>query len=363
MKFFNLLEFLNNAKSLQMLDYARCCSSLVNYLETMPIEEQFFKNFDVGVFFLKETDYEKYTIIDGASRLLSLSLLLHSICECYKRTTQKNEKAIETIRRKYLLGGKNLKLRLSEPENTIYQKIINGERLSGHEKSTPMFLLMHKYWTIIKENKLQAASIFNTLNKYTVTIANVENVSMRNLYYSLHDKNSLNQLLLIEDYISEKKCIDSWQNVKNSLLNNDEDLILFLNDYFVTKFNIKTYKSEDLYMNFYNYFETMSEYTKPIAVMAQLSKAAKLYSEIINIQMEDGEVKRSIINIKKHQGDDTLAYILNAYTDYREGNLTEDTFVEILKTIDEFLVSRQSSGNSTDFNELINYLNAFITYK
>ena len=268
-----------------MLDYARCCSSLVNYLETMPIEEQFFKNFDVGVFFLKETDYEKYTIIDGASRLLSLSLLLHSICECYKRTTQKNEKAIETIRRKYLLGGKNLKLRLSEPENTIYQKIINGERLSGHEKSTPMFLLMHKYWTIIKENKLQAASIFNTLNKYTVTIANVENVSMRNLYYSLHDKNSLNQLLLIEDYISEKKCIDSWQNVKNSLLNNDEDLILFLNDYFVTKFNIKTYKSEDLYMNFYNYFETMSEYTKPIAVMAQLSKAAKLYSEIINIQM------------------------------------------------------------------------------
>ena len=35
----------------------------------------------------------------------------------------------------------------------------------------------------------------------------------------------------------------------------------------------------------------------------------------------------------------------------------------ILKTIDEYLQNRQNSGQNIEFNELIQYLNAFITCK
>ena len=59
----------------------------------------------------------------------------------------------------------------------------------------------------------------------------------------------------------------------------------------------------------------------------------------------------------------SYAYILNIYEDYIDNNITEATFLEILATIDEYLRNRLKTPNNVDFNELINYLNAFITCK
>ena len=62
-------------------------------------------------------DADKYYIVDGLSRFLSLSLLLHAVCECYKKTTPKNENAIKTIRLKYLTKPKGYKLHLNDSEH------------------------------------------------------------------------------------------------------------------------------------------------------------------------------------------------------------------------------------------------------
>ena len=56
-------------------------------------------------------------------------------------------------------------------------------------------------------------------------------------------------------------------------------------------------------------------------------------------------------------------YILNIYHDYLDNNITETTFLEILHTIDEYLKNRLRTPNNVTFNELINYLNTFITCK
>ena len=53
-----------------------------------------------------------------------------------------------------------LPLKLKEKDNELFNKIINGERLSGHEKAKPMFKLLHNFWSQIKDEKLQAAKIF-----------------------------------------------------------------------------------------------------------------------------------------------------------------------------------------------------------
>ena len=64
-----------------------------------------------------------------------------------------------------------------------------------------------------------------------------------------------------------------------------------------------------------------------------------------------------------HKGEDTFAYLLCIYEDYVDGNITEATFLEILQTIDEYLKNRSKTPNAVSFNELIEYLNAFITCK
>lgn len=363
MEVVNLLDFLNSAKNLYALDYARCDRELVNFLDLMVEDEQFTRTIDLGIIYLSEKTENKYIIVDGLSRIVSLSLLLHAICECYKKTTTQNEKAIKTIRNKYLLKGSSLKLQLSEKDAVLYEKIINSERLSGREKSMPMFQLLHNFWSQIKEEKLQAAKIFTMLNKIQVTIVDTEDVSKRNLYYKLNSQRKLNQIALIDDYLKEKKIVELWQEIKSKYFVEKEDIYLFFRDFFLTKFNYKTFNQDRLYESFVNYFETMAQFVNKSNIMENIERSAMLYYSMLNVDFESEAVRNAFIQIKKHSGEDTYAYILSVYEDYAEGNLSESIFVEILQTIDEYLKNRQNSGKNIDFNELIEYLNAFIACK
>ena len=363
MKVVNLLEFINNARDLYTLSYARCDGELVNFLDLMTEDEQFTQKIDLGIIFVNQKSIDQYTIVDGLNRILSLSLLLHAVCECYKKTTAQNTKAIKTIRSKYLISNSKSKLRLNDSDSALYNKIINGERLSGHEKAEPMFVLLHNFWSQIKEDKLQASKIFTMLKKVTVTIVETDNVSKRNLYYKLNSSRNLNQLALIEDFLKENGIENDWKEIRRVYFPNDNDTIAFLKDFFVTKFHYKTFKPERLYESFVNYFETMMQYMSEDVLMRRLKRSAGLYYNILNVNFNNDELKRAFVQIRKHSGEDTYAYILDVYEDYYENNISEAIFLEILNTIDEYLKNRQNSGNNIEFNELIQYLNAFITCK
>ena len=288
---------------------------------------------------------------------------MHAVCECYKKTTEKNDVAIRTIRNKYLLDGNKTKIRLSGENQRIYDKIIFGERLSGREKDSPIFALLHKYWTKIKEENLQASSIFAMLKKIYVIISETGEIPQRDLYYNLNkDKRSINQLLLIENYLKNIGLKKEWDDVKNLYARNQDDIKLFLKDFFITKLN-HSYNEQLLYSYFTNYFDTMLQYMSEDVLIQKIKRTAAYYYDIMNVNLSNEALKRALVQIKIHGGEDTFAYLLNIYEDYRDGNLTEATFLEILSTIDEYLRNRLKSSNNVEFNDLIKYLNAFITCK
>ncbi len=360
----NLLEFLNSVKILTALEYAKVDNRLVNFLDLMSEDEQFTYRIDFGVMYLFCSTSEQYTIIDGLNRLLSLSLLLHAICECYKKTSQRNDKAIRTIRSKYLLNGTKTKLRLPKESQSIYEKIIYGERLSGIEKKHPMFILLHSFWSQIKEEKLQASNIFKMLQKIRVTVVDTEQIPYRDLYYNLNkDKRELNQPALIENYLKSNGIKDEWAALEAIYKGKKSDIELFFKDYFVTKFNFKEYDKKRLYEMFTNYFDTMMIYQSPKVIMENMLKDAKIYYDILNVNFENKKVKDAFIQIKMYGGEDTYAYLLGIYSDYLDGNLTEGTFLEIMSTITDYLKNRTNTPNDITFNELMRYLNAFISCK
>lgn len=363
MRVVNLLEFLNTTKDLYTLRYAKCDDELVNFLDLMTEDEQFTRRIDLGLVYVNQKTFDSYTIVDGINRILSLSLLLHAVCECYKKTTAQNDKAINTIRKKYLLHGGRSKLRLNEKDAIIYNKIINGERLSGHEKQSRMFILLHNFWSQIKSENLQAAQIFTMLKKIEITLVETEGVSKRNLYYKLNENKNINQLDLIGDYLAENGLDNEWNNIKNKYFLNEDEVCVFLRDFFITKFNYKKFNSERLYESFVNYFETMMQYIPEDEILKRMKNSALLYHNIINVNFENDEVKSAFINIKKLNGQDTYAYILDVYDDFSKNNISESTFIEILNTIVEYLSNRNKNDNNIGFNELIQYLNAFITCK
>lgn len=364
MEVVNLLEFLNSSKDLYALEYAKCGAELVNFLDLMTEDEQFTRNIGLGMMFVSQKSIDQYLIVDGLDRIISLSLLLHAVCECYKKTSEKNDKAIRTIRNKYLIDGSKPKLHLAPKQQGIYNKIIYGEKLSGKEKENPMFVLLHNFWTQIKEEQLKAASIFKMLQKVTVFLADTEGVNIRDFYYTLNKNSSdLDLLLLVEDYLRNMGVEEYWNNIKKIFNNNLSDLDLFFRDFFITKFSFKEYKRERLYEIFVNYFETMLQYLPEDTLMKKIERSAKLYNNLLNVTIESEELKRALIQIKMHDGEDTFAYILNIYEDYVDNNITESTFLEILSTIDEYLKNRQKNSSDIGFNDLIRYLNAFITCK
>ena len=363
MKVVNLLDFLNSTRKLKALEYAHCDKELINLLNLMNKDEQLTKSIDLGIIFICEENENNYTIVDGLNRLVSLSLLLHAICECYKKTTERNNKAIKTIRTKYLVRGQKLKLELSGEDDIIYNKIINGERLSGHEKSKPLFKLLHNLWSQIKEQKLQASKIFSMLKKIKITIVETSHVQPRDLYYKINSNRELNQIELIDDFLKEKGIEKEWSKIKSEYFIQKNDITSFLHDFLITKYSYNSYNTDTLYENFVNYFETVSEYMNISKLISNIKHSALLYFNIININFVNEDIKKAFINIKKHSGEDTYAYILSVYEDFVSNNISESIFIEILNTIDEYLKNRQNSGKNIDFNELIQYLNAFITCK
>lgn len=360
----NLLDFINSTKEFCVLEYSHCDGDLLNVLELAQNDEQFIQKIDLGLIYLYHRVSLQYTIVDGKNRFLSLSLLLHAICECYKKTTPRNDKAIQTIRAKYLLNEKKTKLRLSYNDQEIYNKIIFGERLSGKEKEHSIFKLYHAYWTKLKLDNIQASRILKVLSKFFVIAVYVGDVLLRDVYYlSNFDKKSLDQIALIEDYLKGFGLVNDWCRIKEVFDNKEKDIKLFFKDYFVTKFNSNKYNNENLYITFMNYFETMLQYMSEDVLIKKINRSAILYSNILNVNIENELIKKWLIQIKLHKGDDTYAYILNIYEDFLEENISESTFVEILATIDDYLKNRLKKPNSVSFNELIEYLNAFITCK
>jgi len=364
MEIVNLLTFLNNVKDLFALDYASCEGELVNFLDILSEDEQFIQKVDLGIVYVNQKTLDQYVVVDGLRRFLSLSLLLHAICECYKKTTTKNEKAILTIREKYLLNGSRTKLRLPKKMQDIYDKIIFGERLSGKEKESPMFILLHNFWSQIKEDRLSASNIFVMLKKISIYIVESSNIPQRDLYYNLNkDKREINQLALIRNYLKNIGLESQWDSLKKIYNNYEDDINLFFKDFFVTKFNFKEYKYDKLYEIFINYFETMLQYMPEDTLINRIRQSAINYNNILNVNINNENIKRKLIQIKMHNGEDTYAYLLSIYEDYLDNTITEATFLEILSTIDEYLKNRLKTPNNVGFNELIKYLNTFISCK
>ena len=363
MEIVNLLDFLHNTRDICDIEYAGFNNNLVNILDLLNVDEQFTQKIQLGIIYYSPLTLDQYAIVDGLNRIVSLSLLLHAICECYKKTSERNDRAIKTIRSKYLLNGNRSKLRLSGRNQELYDKIINGERLSGKEKESKMFQLLHNYWVKIKEEKLLAANIFKMLQRVYVITAVVEPEIQRDVYYALKQTSyKLDQFALIGDYLKNIGIVDEWKNLLK-IFPNKSDFKIFLRDYFITKFSLEHFDEDKLYENFVNYFETMLQYVPEDILISKIIHSACNYRDLLNVNINNENIRKALIQVKMHGGEDTFAYLLNIYEDYLDNNLSESTFLEILSTIDEYLIKRLKTPNNVSFNELIQYLNAFITCK
>ena len=359
-KTLNLLELLNKSQVLYSTDYSgeyqAPADLLENILENSDLEEPIID----GIMFLQKTSSRSYLVVDGMKRIIQFSLLLHALCECYKFTNEKNNHAIELIKKRYLFFGKHTKIHLHGYEKIIYEKLVKYERMTDEEKLHPMFIQLHEYWAKIKMNNISAIKLFNEIKKINILACIYEDseIENRDIYQYLNcNNNNIEELLLINDFIKEKSKdeLKSWHEIIDLFKNAElgDYFKYFIRDFLTIQKNGIIPQENELYMSFKRYYKRIEQSIDAKDFFKLFQKFAKYYIKILQADFENEDVKKLISIINGENMFETYPYLLEVLDDVENGRLTEETFIQLLNTVISF-INEQRNGN---FTSSINFAN------
>lgn len=355
----NLLDILNKSQVLYSTDYSGEFQAPVDLLETVLENEGTKEPIIDGFVFLQKTSSRSFLVIDGIKRIVQFSLLLHALCECYKLTNEKNIHAIELIKKRYLFYGQHTKIHLHGYEKIIYEKLVKYEKMSAQEKEHPMFKTLHEYWAKIKMNNISAVKLFDEIKKIKVIACVLENNDLdnRDLYQYLNCNNkNIEELLLINNYINEtikdnssKLWYEIIEKFKNAKLTNR--FKHFLQNYLALQKNGIIPADNELYMSFKRYYLRLKNSNiSSENIFKNIEKFANYYIKIINADFENSEIKDLITTINNNDMHETYPYLLEVLEDYTNGTITEETLIQLLKTVINFINEQRNNNFVSTIN-------------
>lgn len=360
-KTLNLSEILHKTQTFYSSDFSS------DYIMSADLLEMLIENIDTeeplfyGIISLQKSQNNSYIVIDGLNRIISLSLLLHAICECYKLTNKKNEHAIELIKKRYLFNDLGTKIQLRNFDKIVYEKIVNYEKMNSEEKSHAMFEVLHTFWAKIKMNNLSAVELFNQIKKIQVfvNIFDKSDIDKRDIYQHLNCNNpNLNQIKLISSFIKEKtkEGFAIWQEILELFKKADMDLKFkyFIFDFLSIQKNGVIPKDNEIYLSFKKYYLKMiNAGQKPEIFFASLKNTAGYYIKISKAEFENKDIATRIETIKNSNMYETFPYLLEVTEDYENNRITAETFCQLLDNVILFIAEQRSGG----FESIINFAN------
>ncbi|MBR2525923.1 hypothetical protein IKE67_05615 [bacterium] len=357
----NLSELIHKTQAFYSTDFSADYEMPADLLEMLIENEDTKEHVFYGVIFLQKKDDNSFVIIDGLKRLISLSLLLHAICECYKLTNKKNEHAIALIKKRYLFNDFGTKIQLNGYEKNIYEKIVNYGKMTPEEKEHPMFKTLHLFWAKIKMNNISAIQLFDQIKHIQVITYIFENSNIDNLelYQCLNCNNpNLNQIRLISSFIknNSEKGYELWQDILNLFKNADMErkFKYFLFDFLSIQKNGIIPKDNEIFISFKKYYLKMiNSGLSPENLLSSMKITAGYYIKISTANFENEEIKTRIQAIKNSNMYETFPYLLEVTEDYENKRITSETFCQLLDNVILF-IAEQRSGN---YESIINFAN------
>lgn len=357
----NLSEILHKTQAFYSTDFSADYEMPADLLEMLIENTDTNEPFLYGTIFLQKTDNNSFIVIDGLKRIVSFSLLLHAICECYKLTNEKNNRAIELIKKRYLFNDFGTKIQLNGYEKNIYEKIINYEKMTPEEKEHPMFNVLHSFWAKIKMNNISAVQLFNQIKQIEVIVSILDksNIDNRDIYQCLNCNNPhLDQLRLISSFIKDKTedGYALWQDILKMFKNADMErkFKYFLFDFLSIQKNGVIPKDNEIYMSFKRYYLRITNAGQtPTNLFKSIKSAAGHYIKISTANFDNKEISDRIQTIKDSNMYETFPYLLEVTDDYENKRITAETFCQLLDSVILF-IAEQRNGS---YKSMINFAN------
>lgn len=363
-------EILNSAKSFTSAGFSSGYSfdevQAAEYFEELIDNASYPSPIFSGILIV-EQDKDNITIIDGLQRLITISILLCALCDCYKGTSEKNEEAKNKILTRYLLNDEEVKLKLLNKEQSVYEKILFCEELSESEQNSNMAKTYRCFLKKIKEHRINGTNLFRIIARiqFMLIVTSKSEIVSRDLYQILNNKEKT-QINLISDFImyTDKAAGTFWQMMLDQY--SKDFFENFIRDFLIIQNDGKMSNKSALYNYFKGYFNKICKYLEPITVVENIAKYAQYYQKILNADFEELKVKEQIKILQYNNGQDAYPYLMEVMDDLENGHIDLDVFFDILTMINSFIRSTQENAISNvtiNFASLSKELNKMLILK
>ncbi|EQL49958.1 DUF262 and DUF1524 domain-containing protein [Helicobacter pylori] len=311
------------------------------------------------------TNYNELLIIDGQQRLTTITLLFIALRDRLNDEDEFLEKfSHQKIQNRYLTnndekGDKRFKLILSEPDRDTLLSLIDKDRRKPSEPSSKIMENFELFEEWIRKNTDKLETIFKGLDKLMVVEISLE-------------RGKDNPQLIFESMNSTGKDLTQTDLIRNYILMGlePEKQKIFYEKYWrAMEEGFEQSEREELFNKFVRHYLTIK--TREIPNINKVYEAFKRY------QQERGiEIEALLLDLQKYCGyfcqivfkketdkedlNKALGFLvdlkmeviypllLELYSDYSEGVLSEQDFIPIIALIESYICRRAVCGLGTD---------------
>ncbi|PUD44319.1 DUF262 and DUF1524 domain-containing protein [Helicobacter pylori] len=310
------------------------------------------------------TNHNELLIIDGQQRLTTITLLFIALRNHLNDEDELLEKfSRKKIENRYLInsdekGDKKFKLILSEPDKDTLLSLIDKDRRKPSEPSSKIMENFKLFEEWIRKNTDKLETIFKGLEKLMVVEISLE-------------RGKDNPQLIFESMNSTGKDLTQTDSIRNYILMGlepEKQKIFYKKYWRAMEERFEQSKREDLFNKFVRHYLTIK--TRDIPNINKVYEAFKRYQQERGIETEvllqdlqkyceyfyrivfkkedNKDLNKALSFLVDLEMDVIYPLLLELYSDYSDGVLSEQDFTPIIALIESYICRRAVCGLGTN---------------
>lgn len=354
-------------------DEEQCCELFDDILESIKKGTSHY----IGniVYYVGENNrasFSEYILIDGQQRITTILILL---CAIRSKLSPEEAKKVE---RKYLINEDEpdekyrVKLKQTENDLKVFEKIINHQELTQEEKNNKLFKNYSYFLERITDfDEDTALKFYNAIAQLDIVDLNLKIEKDLEAVQKIFEKiNStgkelspadlIRNYLLISNNANEQQRLytDYWVKIEG-LYNDKEDISEFAKHYLITKRGIWV-EGKKMYLTFKLYFNNTN--TPKENILIEILKLSKYYNWFLEEKCPDDKINIILKELNVLKSDDMYSLLMILFDKLYENN--KDDLRKILDLLCDFMIRYRivsPSNGSGDIRKTIYTLLSKIT--
>ena len=357
----NLLRFMNGPKQFIIPIYQRTyswtlkeCKQLWGDIIKAGKDEKISSHFLGSIVYVEKGLYQistipKLLLIDGQQRLTTISLFLSALTKILIKHPI-SEMTADKLKNYYLINRdeeeKRYKLILTKRDKESLFKIIDNKEISDEDSQR----IKENYEFFAEQISINhIEDVLNGLNKLIIIDVSLdrERDNPQLIFESLNSTGlELTQADLIRNYVlmglekqeQDNLYNDYWSPMEKSFGYAKYSVLFdrFMRDYLTIKTE-KIPNIKDVYSAFKLYAQNFKDIKE---LVADIYKYSKYFVKIALEKEQDNEIKTIFSDINILKVDVSYPFLLQVYEDYKQGRITKEEFIQILKYIESYVFRR-----------------------